>query len=527
MFLFFSISKRRLPRGVATAARLLVIAACFAGALRGFADDEAEPAAKNEGEAAQKYERPVIIPVEGAIDPFLQNYLYRKLDAAKKHGADLIILKIDSPGGLLVESLEIAARLRATEWAHTVAYVPRESQAISGAAIMSLGCDDIVMHEESQIGDAGAIYMTPDGVMHQAKEKIASYAKQMRDLAEQTGRPPAVAEAMMDDELLVFKATHKITGEVRFVSDSEGQRLQREGDGDRWVIDDLPVEESKKGRFLMVNGKRAVELQLANANVDDFEALKELYDLDTEPKTLGPRWTDTFAYILNNGFVTFLLIVVALVCLYIEISAPGIGIGGILAAVCFMLFFWSRFLGGTADVLDVMLFVGGIICLGLELFVIPGFGVAGLSGIILIILSLILASQTFVIPETKEQFESLSTTAGVLVGAFFVFSVIAVYLSRHVRALPLFKRIAVQPPEPTDTGLGVEVAPTSVEEDGETLEIVPGLQGKAHTLLRPHGKARFGDEFINVYVEDDIIRPGTPIEVVEVTDTDIMVRRVE
>ena len=92
--------------------------------------------------------------------PGLERYLFRKLDAAKQQGADLVILEIDSPGGRLKESLEIAEYLQKLDWAHTVAYVPRE--AISGAAIVSLGCDEILMAPHARIGDAGAIVMDED-----------------------------------------------------------------------------------------------------------------------------------------------------------------------------------------------------------------------------------------------------------------------------------------------------------------------------------------------------------------------------
>ena len=89
------------------------------------------------------YHHGVIIRFDGEIGPGLETYLYRKLDAAKQQGADLVIVEIDSPGGELLASLRIAEHLQKLDWAHTVAYVPQ--RAISGAAIVSLGCDEIVM----------------------------------------------------------------------------------------------------------------------------------------------------------------------------------------------------------------------------------------------------------------------------------------------------------------------------------------------------------------------------------------------
>ena len=82
-----------------------------------------------------------------------------------------------------------------------------------------------------------------------------------------------------------------------------------------------------------------------------------------------------------------------------------------MAAVCFLLFFWSRYLGGTAGWLEVMLFVAGASCVLLEVFVIPGFGIFGLGGGALILASLILASQTFVVPQNDYQFDQLREVA--------------------------------------------------------------------------------------------------------------------
>ena len=116
-----------------------------------------------------KYHHGVIIRFEGEIGPGLEAYLNRKLEIAKEQGADLVIIEIDSPGGELTASLEIAEHLQGIDWAHTVAYIPR--QAISGAAIVSLGCDEILMAPQAEIGDAGAIFMDEHSFFHFVPEK--------------------------------------------------------------------------------------------------------------------------------------------------------------------------------------------------------------------------------------------------------------------------------------------------------------------------------------------------------------------
>ena len=122
-----------------------------------------------------KYHHAVIIHFEGEIRPGLESYLFRKLDAAKQQGADLVILEIDSLGGRLKESLEIAERLQKLDWAHTVAYVPRE--AISGAAIVSLGCDEILMAPQARIGDAGVIFKGEDSFFRFVPQKSDQFSR--------------------------------------------------------------------------------------------------------------------------------------------------------------------------------------------------------------------------------------------------------------------------------------------------------------------------------------------------------------
>jgi len=99
---------------------------------------------------------------------------------------------------------------------------------------------------------------------------------------------------------------------------------------------------------------------------------------------------------LNDPFVGWVLLFVGIFMLILEIKMPGVGLPAITSALAFLLFFWSRYLSGTADQLEILLFLVGMVCLGLELFVFPGFGVFGMSGFLLIVVSIVMASHTFV-----------------------------------------------------------------------------------------------------------------------------------
>ena len=122
--------------------------------------------------------------------------------------------------------------------------------------------------------------------------------------------------------------------------------------------------------------------------------------------------------------------------IYVELHAPGTGVGGFVAALAFLLFFWSNFLHGTAGWLEVLLFLGGIFCLLLELLVIPGFGIFGLGGGAMILVSLILASQTFVLPQTESQLAELRHSLTVVAAAMIVVVGSSIALRRYLPKAP-------------------------------------------------------------------------------------------
>jgi len=224
---------------------------------------------------ARSFRKAVLIRFEGPITPLLEQFVYRKLDVAQDQGADLVIIEIDSPGGYLDASLNLADRFLALDWAHTVAFVPRE--ALSGAAIAALGCNEIVMAPEAHLGDAGPISQGEDALFRHAPEKIRSeLALRVRDLAEATGRPPALAEAMVDMDLVVYRVRNENTGVETFLSDHDIESSDAPEDWDKLQ----PVQESREKHFLTVTGRRAVELELAEGTVATRDEIKLRYALE-------------------------------------------------------------------------------------------------------------------------------------------------------------------------------------------------------------------------------------------------------
>ncbi len=469
----------------------------------------------------RRFGKAVLIRFEGVVSPRTEQFLYRKLDQARESGADLVIIEIDSPGGYLESSLDIATKLRDLDWVHTVAWVPDE--ALSGAAIFALGCDDIVMQPRARIGDAGPIFQGQDALFRHAPEKIRSdLARRVRDLAEAKARPPALAEAMVDMDLEVFRVTNKDTGEETFKSDSE---LVSDRNVQAWEKGEL-VLESQKGRFLEINGERAVELKMAKATAENREQLVELYQVREPLIVMQPGGVDTAVYVLNLPIVTGLLFVVGLVALYVEFSAPGISVGGLLAGLCFTLFFWSRFLGGTAGWLEVILFLGGLVFLGIELFVFPGFGVAGITGLLMLLAGVVLASQSHLFPESPRALAQLGNSLIVVLASGGVFVGAVIMLSRYYGSIPLFNRLILEVPQVTDVT-------EDVDQEGKPLPpsqafpVGVGDWGVAESPLRPAGKAMFGEQFVDVVTDGSFVDAGSQVQIIQISGNRIVVREIE
>jgi len=322
---------------------------------------------------------------------------------------------------------------------------------------------------------------------------------------------------MVDKDLEVFRVKDRQTNAVTFMAEKD---IRSEPNPDRWEKLN-PVQETLGGNFLEVNGARAVELGLAEGNASSRDEMLRRYRLKDEPLVFEYSGVDTAVYVLNSPWITGLLFVVGLVALYVELSAPGIGIGGLTAGLCFAVFFWSRFLGGTADVLDIILFVAGVSFLLVELFVLPGFGVAGLTGMLLLLSSLILASQTFVIPHTQEEWRQLTGTLLVILVAGVIFAVAAYMLSKHFGALPMLNRLVLDPPE-----LGVGKSAVSAGP-GDQSPVQLGSRGTAVSALRPAGKARFGKQFVDVVTEGAFITKGSRVEVLEIHGNRVVVGQLD
>jgi len=467
----------------------------------------------------EQYRRAMIIDFDAPIFGAQHAYLNNRLDRAQRVGVDLIIIRITSPGGLLKESVQLARRLSEIDWATTIAYIPEE--AISGGAIIALGCDRIYMRPRGLIGDAGPIVLGPDGMFEHVEEKHVSYLHvAMRELAESKGRPSALASAMADRSLKVFPVRNKTNGGTNYMSTEQISKLEN---ADNFEIG-ASIPEAGENRFLTVNGTRAMELKLAEAT---FESDSDLLDALTFDSSIDTRmnWVDRTVYLLNRPWLSGLLLFVALIALYVELAAPGISIAGLTSLACFGVFFWSHALGGTSGWLEVLIFVLGVMCIVVEIFLLPGFGVFGLSGILLILLSLIMATQDFVLPNNAIQWEQFQTNSLIVLGSVAVVGILFLAQLLLLDSLPGLKRFQLRTPsvDGAPSAAGTELL-FSVPNPIATLPQI-GEQGIAESVLRPSGKVMFDKRLVDVVTEGDYLDPGTPVEVIRREGNRIIVRK--
>jgi membrane-bound serine protease (ClpP class) len=471
----------------------------------------------------EQYRRAMIIDFDGPIFGSQHSYLNNRLDRAHRAGVDLIILRLTSPGGLLDESVQLARRLNEIDWATTIAFIPEE--AISGGAIIALGCDRIYMRPRALIGDAGPIVLGLDGMFKHVEEKRVSYLHvAMRELAEAKRRPSALASAMADRSLKVFTVKNTVTGETQYLSTEQiTEQISKLENAEDFEIG-ASIPEAGENRFLTVNGTRALELRLAEGTFESEDEMLAALTFDSKTET-RMNWIDRTVYLLNRPWISGLLLFIALIALYIELAAPGISVAGLTSLACFGVFFWSHALGGTSGWLEVLIFVLGVLCIVIEIFLIPGFGVFGLSGALLILLSLIMATQDFVLPNTQIQWEQFQRNSLIVLGSVAVVGILFLAQLLLLDSLPGLKRFQLRTPGVNGTLSAAGTALLASAPSAEATMPNVGERGVAESVLRPSGKVLFNKQLIDVVTEGDYLDPGTPVEVIRREGNRIIVRK--
>jgi membrane-bound serine protease (ClpP class) len=450
--------------------------------------------------------RPVQIAVKGPINAAMIARVQRTIDD-QIHGqnANFICLWIDSPGGSLVDSMNLAGYLADADRSkvRTVAYVPVEARA--DAALIALACDQLIMRPEAVLGGEGAPNLSREDIQlaHDTLRELLTVKK---------SRSWSLAAALVDPDLRVFHFAHRPDGRVDYFCDAE---LQSQVDPNTWTRGE---EVTKAGQPLQLAGDKAHELGLARQTVSDFAGFKEMYGLEDDLVLAEPTWADYLIDALAAPAVAWLLLLIGGAALYAELQAPGIGVGGFVAGVCFLLYFWSKHLDGTAGWLEIMLFVGGVCCILLELFVLPGAAIFGLGGGLLVIASLVLASQTFILPHNAYQVSQLQNSLLGLAGAGVGIVIAAMVMRRYLPRTPFFSHVMLEPPS------DAELEDLAHRESIVDLDHLLGHRGVATTQLTPSGKARFDNELVDVIADGEVIGRGSKVVVVAVQGNRVVVR---
>ena len=397
------------------------------------------------------------VPVTGEIELGLAPYIQRAVKEAAEVGAVALILDIDTPGGR-VDAAEIISDALTDSEVPVYSLVNR--RAYSAGALIALSTSRIYMRPASVIGAATPV----DGTGTKAPEKIVSAMRsQMRALAESNGLEPEVAAAMVDEDI-------EIDGVV------------------------------ESGKLLTLTTEEAVEIGYAEA-IEDLDALLvELGHEGATVVTLELNWAERLVRFFSSSLVSPFLLSLGFLGLLIEVRTPTFGLAGTMGLISLGLFFGSNMIVGLAGLEDVLIVGAGLVLLGIEAFIVPGFGIFGVAGVVAILTGLYMSllGNIPTMPDFTRAAWVLTSSTLLLIGSAWAL----------IRTLPSSSRLA-------ESGIFLLAKTTSAigYESAEVRSDLVGKYGTAITDLRPAGTALIGDERIDVVSESEWISAGTPVKV--------------
>jgi membrane-bound serine protease (ClpP class) len=471
--------------------------------------------------------------LKGDIDGATRESLGRVIRDVRKKGGNVLILITNIGGNDLDLARGVADDLRAAQSGEDgikiIAFITERAPA--AGTVIALGCSQIAMFKpkpdatdarEAEIGDFSG-YVNPKVTKPAA---IEANLGSIRELAELQGYPAILIDGMFKPELEIVRASkasaanHKmLMTREKFDQDNEtARRLAGPGGNpDVWNQDKVI---KPKGQLLKLNATLAAEVGLARTVVDgtDAKAVAAAYGW-SDPKSPDPGWLDKFADFLRMPVVTVLIVVIGFTGLILELKVPGLTVPGIIAALCFILVFWahSKFSGQTF-VLALMLFLLGLVLVGLEIFVLPGFGACGIFGILCMLAGLGLVTLDK-IPETPAEWGGLGIRVSQYMFALMGAMALAFFIARFLPKLPGANRLVLN--APSESASNSDALPGA----GEAAELL-GAIGTSSTPLRPAGVVKFGDKFVDVVSDGGFIPSGTRVQVIQVEGTRIVVKEV-
>lgn len=399
------------------------------------------------------------------------------LAEADTMNADLIFINMNTYGG----AVDAADSIRtAILNCRIPVFILIENNAASAGALISLACDSIFMQAGSTIGAATVVNQSGE----QVPDKYQSYMrKKMRATAEEKGRDPDIAEAMVDPDKVV-----------------EGV--------------------SEKGKVVTLTVTEAIELGFCDGQFQTMEEVLEYSGIsDYRVARQKLTWIDRVISWLINPAVSGVLILVIFGGIYFELQSPGLGFPIVAALIAATLFFAPLYLEGMAENWEILVFGLGIALIAVELFVIPGFGVAGIAGIGLAIAGLTLS----MIGNVGFNFQPVDMSDALQALLISVFGATISVVGSIFLAVKLFETNALS---------HLVLKASERKEEGyigtstEQFSLI-GEKGAAFTNLRPSGKVEINNEIYDATAESGFIEAGASIKVISYASAQIKVRQVD
>lgn len=431
------------------------------------------------------------LDIKQNITPATYRQVKQAFQAADTLDAKAIIINMNTYGGTVVDADSIRTMILRSE---IPVYVYIDNNAASAGALISIACDGIYMRPGSSIGAATVVNQTGEAM----PDKYQSYMRStMRSTAESHGkdtvitaendtiirwfRDPKIAEAMVDESIY-----------VEGISDT--------------------------GKVLTFTALEAMENGYCEGTAENItEVIQKLGYNDYELVKYEPSWIEKIIGFLVNPVVSGLLIMAIIGGIYFEMQSPGIGFPLGIAVLAAVLYFAPLYLEGLAANWEILLFIVGVILVAIEIFAIPGFGVAGISGIILIFGALVLS----LVDNVNFDFEGVQlrgfgiAVTTVVLGIFGGF-LLALYLGKKVFTAEsgMFRNFALNTVQHRDEGY------VSIETSMLKLK---GKKGVAQTVLRPGGKVNIDNEIFDAVAETGFIERGAKVFVTRVEATQVYV----
>lgn len=417
----------------------------------------------------------LVMEVKDVIDPRMHRYVDLALKEADGTKADIVIIEMDTYGGVLTDAKEIVDKIMHFK---KPVWVFINSDAASAGALISIACDSIYMAPGASIGAATVV----DGEGQKAPDKYQSYMRSiMRATAEENGRDPRIAEGMVDEDI-----------EIKGVKE--------------------------KGQIITFSTSEALEHGFCEARAESVEEILErngVTNFTIHKFELGT--TEKIISIVLNPFISSILILIIIAGIYFEMQTPGLGFAGLAALVALILYLVPYYLNGLAANWEILTFFIGLALIGVEIFVLPGFGIAGIAGIALTVGSLFLIminndAFDFEFVPTNNLLYALAAALGGTLGGMILLLV----GGSKLPDTRFFKHIAL-----TDT--------QNRSEGYVSFQLADSLLGKkgtAETVLRPSGKVMIEGKMYDAYTRGDYIQKGQIVEVISEEGPSLKVKMV-